>query len=56
MRKLADHVRELIALEGPITVERYMSLCLQHYYATRDPLGSPATSPPRPRSARCSGS
>lgn len=40
MRKLADHVRELIALEGPITVERYMSLCLQHYYATRDPLGS----------------
>ncbi|MET0530893.1 MAG: SAM-dependent methyltransferase [Microvirga sp.] len=40
MRKLADHVRELIALEGPITVERYMSLCLQHYYASRDPLGS----------------
>ncbi|MGO4705492.1 class I SAM-dependent methyltransferase [Microvirga sp. 2MCAF38] len=31
---------ELIALEGPITVERYMSLCLQHYYATRDPLGA----------------
>jgi SAM-dependent MidA family methyltransferase len=30
----------MIALEGPITVERYMSLCLQHYYATRDPLGS----------------
>lgn len=40
MRNLADHVRELISLEGPITVERYMSLCLQHYYATRDPLGS----------------
>lgn len=40
MRNLTDHVRELIALEGPITVERYMSLCLQHYYATRDPLGS----------------
>jgi NADH dehydrogenase [ubiquinone] 1 alpha subcomplex assembly factor 7 len=40
MRKLTDHVRELIALEGPITVERYMSLCLQHYYASRDPLGS----------------
>lgn len=40
MRKLADHVRELIALEGPITVERYMGLCLQHYYASRDPLGS----------------
>lgn len=30
----------MIALEGPITVERYMSLCLQHYYATRDPLGA----------------
>jgi SAM-dependent MidA family methyltransferase len=40
MRTLADHVRELIALEGPITVERYMNLCLRHYYATRDPLGS----------------
>ncbi len=40
MRNLAHHVRELIALEGPITVERYMSLCLRHYYASRDPLGS----------------
>jgi NADH dehydrogenase [ubiquinone] 1 alpha subcomplex assembly factor 7 len=36
---LKDSLRELIALEGPITVERYMSLCLGHYYATRDPLG-----------------
>ncbi len=33
-------MRELIALEGPVTIERYMSLCLQHYYATRDPLGA----------------
>ncbi|KLK93722.1 ATP synthase subunit beta [Microvirga vignae] len=40
MKSLGQHVRELISLEGPITVERYMSLCLQHYYATRDPLGS----------------
>ncbi|HEU6443274.1 MAG TPA: SAM-dependent methyltransferase [Microvirga sp.] len=40
MRSLGEHVRELIALEGPITVERYMSLCLGHYYATRDPLGA----------------
>jgi SAM-dependent MidA family methyltransferase len=40
MKSLGQHVRELIALEGPITVERYMSLCLRHYYATRDPLGS----------------
>jgi NADH dehydrogenase [ubiquinone] 1 alpha subcomplex assembly factor 7 len=35
-----DRLRDMIALEGPITVERYMSLCLQHYYATRDPLGA----------------
>jgi SAM-dependent MidA family methyltransferase len=31
---------DLIAHEGPISVERYMRLCLQHYYATRDPLGA----------------
>jgi len=40
MKSLGEHVRKLIALEGPITVERYMSLCLRHYYATRDPLGA----------------
>lgn len=40
MSPLKDTLRETIALEGPITVERYMSLCLRHYYATRDPLGS----------------
>ncbi len=39
MSSLADQLRGLIALEGPITVERYMDLCLRHYYATRDPLG-----------------
>lgn len=39
MKDLAGTLRSLIALEGPITVERYMGLCLQHYYATRDPLG-----------------
>nr|WP_170316136.1 SAM-dependent methyltransferase [Microvirga calopogonii] len=37
---MKDTLRETIALEGPITVERYMSLCLRHYYGTRDPLGS----------------
>jgi len=36
---LRDQVRELIAADGAITVERYMGLCLQHYYASRDPLG-----------------
>lgn len=39
MKSLAETLRDLIALEGPITVERYMGLCLRHYYATRDPLG-----------------
>jgi NADH dehydrogenase [ubiquinone] 1 alpha subcomplex assembly factor 7 len=33
------HIRAVIAHEGPITVERYMSLCIGHYYATRDPFG-----------------
>jgi len=41
---LLDEIRELIALEGPIPVERYMALCLSHprhgYYLTRDPLGA----------------
>jgi len=40
VRPLEDSLREMIALEGPITVERYMGLCLRRYYATRDPLGS----------------
>jgi NADH dehydrogenase [ubiquinone] 1 alpha subcomplex assembly factor 7 len=34
------HIRALIAHEGPISVERYMSLCVGHYYATRDPFGA----------------
>jgi SAM-dependent MidA family methyltransferase len=40
VKAFASTLRELIALEGPITVERYMDLCLRHYYATRDPLGA----------------
>jgi len=40
VKPLVDYLRGLIALEGPITVERYMDLCLRHYYATRDPLGA----------------
>ncbi|HEU4519681.1 MAG TPA: class I SAM-dependent methyltransferase, partial [Microvirga sp.] len=32
-------LRELIAHEGPISLERYMALCGRHYYATRDPFG-----------------
>jgi NADH dehydrogenase [ubiquinone] 1 alpha subcomplex assembly factor 7 len=33
-------LRDRILNEGPITVERYMALCIQHYYATRDPFGA----------------
>ena len=33
-------IHDVIAHEGPISVERYMSLCLRNYYATRDPLGA----------------
>jgi len=40
VKPFASTLRELIALEGPITVERYMDLCLRRYYATRDPLGA----------------
>ena len=41
---LANDLRRMILAEGPITVERYMALCLGHpehgYYMTRDPLGA----------------
>jgi NADH dehydrogenase [ubiquinone] 1 alpha subcomplex assembly factor 7 len=44
MGSLKDEIIELIHLEGPITVERYMALCLGHptkgYYTTRDPFGA----------------
>jgi NADH dehydrogenase [ubiquinone] 1 alpha subcomplex assembly factor 7 len=43
MSKLGDEIAAMIAQEGPITLERYMSLCLSHptlgYYMTRDPFG-----------------
>ncbi len=41
---LAAELKALIAAEGPISVGRYMALCLGHprhgYYMTRDPLGA----------------
>ena len=50
--------RRLIEASGPLPVDEYMALCLfdpqDGYYTTREPFGSPATSSPRPRSARCS--
>ena len=33
-------LRDVVAHDGPISVERFMGLCLAHYYATRDPLGA----------------
>ena len=44
MSGLAAHLRELIAQEGPLPLDRYMALALGHptlgYYTTRDPLGA----------------
>ncbi len=41
---MSNEISRLIALEGPISVERYMALALGHpqhgYYMTRDPLGA----------------
>jgi SAM-dependent MidA family methyltransferase len=41
---LLDELRQLIAVEGPIPLARYMGLCLGHpvhgYYTTRDPFGA----------------
>ncbi len=42
-RSLKQAIAALVRSEGPITVERYMALCLGHpglgYYMTRDPFG-----------------
>ncbi|MDE2577414.1 MAG: SAM-dependent methyltransferase [Hyphomicrobiales bacterium] len=44
MNALTQEIASIIAQEGPISVERYMQLCLAHpqhgYYMTRDPLGA----------------
>jgi SAM-dependent MidA family methyltransferase len=37
---LADELKALIAADGPIGVDQYMAAANDHYYATRDPLGS----------------
>jgi NADH dehydrogenase [ubiquinone] 1 alpha subcomplex assembly factor 7 len=43
MNDLEREIRRLIAIDGPIPVSRYMSLCLGHphhgYYMSRDPFG-----------------
>jgi NADH dehydrogenase [ubiquinone] 1 alpha subcomplex assembly factor 7 len=44
MNALEREIRALIETQGPISVSRYMALCLAHpeygYYTTRDPFGS----------------
>lgn len=44
MTPLEREIRETIQTEGPVSLERYMSLCLGHpahgYYMTRDPFGA----------------
>lgn len=43
MTALKDHIAEIILEQGPISVARYMELCLTHpelgYYTSGDPLG-----------------
>ena len=44
MSLLGDDIKTLIRLEGPISVERYMTIALSDprygYYITRDPFGA----------------
>lgn len=44
LNPLGAEIAAMIAQDGPISVERYMGLCLAHpvhgYYMTRDPLGA----------------
>ena len=44
MTPLEAEIRRIIAIDGPIPVDRYMELCLAHprhgYYVTRDPFGA----------------
>lgn len=44
LNPLGAEIAAMIAQDGPISVERYMALCLSHpvhgYYMTRDPLGA----------------
>ncbi len=41
---LLDIIKDQISKKGPISVEKYMELCLYHpdygYYMTRDPIGA----------------
>jgi SAM-dependent MidA family methyltransferase len=37
---LEQEIRRRIETDGPMPVSRYMALCADHYYATRDPFGA----------------
>ncbi len=39
MSELGRAIRERIAVEGPMRLDRYMAACLGAYYGSRDPLG-----------------
>lgn len=40
MTPLAHALAERIRRDGPMSVEAYMAVCNEHYYAVRDPLGA----------------
>jgi NADH dehydrogenase [ubiquinone] 1 alpha subcomplex assembly factor 7 len=40
MSELEQEIRRLIEADGPMQTSRYMALCAEHYYATRDPFGA----------------
>jgi len=44
MTPLEAEIRRIVAIDGPLSVDRYMELCLSHpqhgYYVTRDPFGA----------------
>jgi SAM-dependent MidA family methyltransferase len=44
MTPLEAELRRIIVIDGPVSVDRYMELCLSHpqhgYYVTRDPFGA----------------
>ena len=44
MTPLAEIIKSSILAEGPMSIDRYMALCLSHpehgYYTTRNPIGA----------------
>ena len=40
MSELEQEIRRRIETDGPMPMSRYMALCADHYYATRDPFGA----------------